>query len=111
MSGVSASRKIAALFAQDPVHERNRDRAFSDGGGHALDVARAHVADRKNAGKARLQKVGRAGKRPLRGRQIFRREIGSGLDERVLVERDAGLEPGGAGVRTRIKQTVTYLTR
>jgi hypothetical protein len=40
--------RIDRLFREHAVHEGNRDRPFSDGGGGAFDVAAADVADREH---------------------------------------------------------------
>ena len=46
------------------MDEGDGDCALADGGGDALDVAAAHVADRKDSGTARFEQIGRPVQRP-----------------------------------------------
>ena len=77
---------------KDLVDERDGDGSLADGGGDALDVAAAHVTDRKDSGTARFEQVGRPVQRPSCGYQVLAREIRAGLDEPVTVESDAAAE-------------------
>src|SRR5438552_16747714 len=81
--------RIGCSLAKHLMHERDGDRAFTDRGCHALDVAAANVADREDARKARFQKMRLPLEGPTRGVEIFRRTIGFGLDEAVVVERQS----------------------
>lgn len=67
------SLNVKLLFVQDAMHEGHGDRSLANGGCDALDVAAADVADREDTWKARLQQIGRAGERPLRGGKILGR--------------------------------------
>src|SRR5262245_30695433 len=75
------------------VHEGNRDRTFSNSRCDALDVAGAHVADRKYARQARFQKKWRPRERPSGGLELVLRNVRSGLDEPIAVDRDASGQP------------------
>jgi len=57
------------------MREGDGDRSFADGGRNTLEVAAAHVADRKDAGPARFEQMRRPWERPLRAREIVGREI------------------------------------
>src|SRR5438309_5312141 len=93
--------RIGCSLAKHLMHERDGDRAFTDRGCHALDVAAANIADREDAWKARLQKMRLPLESPSRGVEIFRRNIGSSLDEAVIVERHTVIEPFGRRHRSR----------
>src|SRR5262249_42778599 len=85
----------AASLRERLVDELHADRALADGGGDALHVARADVADGDDAGHARLEQVGRALERPFRGCEVADAQVGPGLHEPLGVPRDALAEPGG----------------
>ena len=75
------------------MDEGDRDRSFPDGRCHALDIAASRVADGKDPRQARLEEIGWPGQRPMGSHEIFRRKIGTRLDESLGIERDASLEP------------------
>src|SRR6266850_2201089 len=75
------------------MDECDRDRAFADCGCHTLDVAAANVPDREDAWETRLEKMRLPLEGPPCGVEVLRRKIGSGLDEAVVVERHAVVEP------------------
>ena len=75
------------------MDEGDRDRSLAHCRRHALDIAAPDVADREHAGQTRFEKMGRPGERPMRGGQIFLRQIRPGLDEPFGIERDASIEP------------------
>ena len=83
------------------MNEGDRDRSLADGGRDALDVAAAHVADRKDARTTRFEQIRRPGQRPPRCRQIVLRQLRTGLDESLVVERDAPFEPARCSARRR----------
>src|SRR4051812_19765956 len=83
------------------MDECDCDRAFADCRCDSLDVAAANVPDREDTWKARLEKMRLSLERPLRGIEIFRRNIESGFDEAVVVERHAVVEPFGRRHRSR----------
>src|SRR5207245_151218 len=60
---------------------------------------RPDVADREHPGQAGLELVGPAPERPLRGLEVLEPEVRPGLDETLLVERQAAAEPPGVRVR------------
>src|SRR5688572_1691921 len=69
------------LLPQHLVDESDGNRSFTDRGRHALDVAAANIADREETRATGLQQIGRSWQRPLRGHQILRRQVRSGLHE------------------------------
>src|SRR5207237_7857982 len=92
---------VRGSFRQRAMNELDADRAFADGGSDALDAARAHVADREYPGRARLEEIGRARRRPACRGEIIAAQIGSRANELLVVERDAAFQPArvrrGAG--------------
>src|SRR5947207_3169346 len=97
------------LLAQHVMNERDRNRALANGRGDALDAARADIADGEDAGPARLEQQRRARQWPAGGSEIVVREIGAGLDETVLVEREASIEPVGVRHGARHHEDVSDL--
>src|SRR4029077_12760207 len=85
---VQLLRTHTSLFSppQHLMNERDGDRSFADSGCDALDVAAAHVADREDAGTARFEEIRRPRQRPRGCRQLFRRQVWTGLDEPARVE-------------------------
>src|SRR3989475_11953371 len=83
----------SASFGQCPMDELEADRPLADSRRDALDAVRSDVADRKDAGAARLHQVRRALQPP--GREILLRQIRAGPDESFAVERDAIRQPAG----------------
>src|SRR5689334_7928229 len=83
------------------MNERDSDGAFADGGGHPFDIATSHIAGREDPRLTRFEQMRRPGQRPLRLCEIVACEIGTGLDESLLVERETAREPArvrhGAG--------------
>src|SRR5215467_6403006 len=49
--------------------------------------------------------------RPLRSLEILGRKVGAGLDELLVVKRDATSEPGGVGARAGHRKQVADLAR
>jgi hypothetical protein len=75
------------------MNKRNSNRSFADCGRHSLDVAAAHVANRKDAGAARFEQIWRPCQRPLRVREIVRQEIRACFHEALFVKDDAAVQP------------------
>src|SRR6201987_602377 len=75
------------------MHQANRRRSFADCRRHALHVARAYIANRKHARQTGLENIRSAPQRPACGGEIFRRQIWSSLDERLLILNNASFEP------------------
>src|SRR3954469_19114801 len=76
-------RERPDLLVERPVNERHGNGAFTDSRGHAFDAAGPHGTARKHTGQARLEQVRRATQRPVRGGEVLRGQIGTGLDERL----------------------------
>src|SRR5512135_139350 len=89
---------VSPLLVYYLVHERDRNRSFPDGGGHALDAPRPHIADREYAGQTRFVEVRRAAMRPTRGGQLVLRQVTPRLDESLRVAHDAAIEPARVGI-------------
>src|SRR5256884_7303959 len=98
-------------LAQGPVDELNAHRALAHRRRDALHAARPHVSDREDARPDRLQQIGSTGQRPSRLLEVIREEVGSGLDEVLVVERQASLEPGGVRVGAGHQEQVTDRAR
>src|SRR5439155_26911411 len=98
-----------ASLAQHVMNERDRNRALANGRGDALDAARADIADGEDAWPARFEQQRRARQWPAGGGEIVVREIRTGLDEAVLVEREASIEPAGVRHRARHHEDVSDL--
>ena len=79
------------------MDERDRDRAFADSRRYTLNISCAHVANRKHAGYACFKQVWPAVQEPFSGVQVFRRQIGAGLNKTLFVERNTSVEPGRIG--------------
>src|ERR1700758_151159 len=82
------------------MHEGDGDRAFADRGGHAFDVAAANISDGEDRGEARLEQKWRARQPPARALEILARQVRSGLDETVVVEDQAAVQPLRRRVRS-----------
>src|SRR5437764_3698317 len=108
-----ASARLESLseLAKRPVDELHAHRALADRRGHALDAARACVADGEDARPARLQQVGLAGERPAGLLELGRLEVGAGLHEVLLVERHAALQPAGVGIGAGHQEEMTDRAR
>ena len=87
------ARGDRSLLDEHPVHELDADGPLADGGGDALHVAAARIADGEDAGKAGLEQMRRTRERPARGREIVRREIGSGPRVPPRASRTARVPP------------------
>ena len=83
-----------ALLMKHLMHKRDGNRAFADGGRHALDVAAAHVADREDAGMIRFQQIRRPRQRPSGCRKVLGRQVRTRFDESAPIKCDAAVEPG-----------------
>src|SRR5438270_13743924 len=83
----------ALSLVQHLMNEGHGNRSFADGRGYALEISTADVADREDARQARFEEVGQPDERPPRGDEIVVRQVGTGLDEAVVIERDAAVEP------------------
>src|ERR1700682_339978 len=94
-------------LSQRPVYELNAHRALAHRGGDALHAARPHIADREDARLARLQEIGSTGQRPSCLLEVTREEVSSCLDEVLVVERHASLEPRGVRVGAGHQEQVT----
>src|SRR5262245_18660710 len=95
-------------FAEHAVDEGDRGRALADGGGDALLVTGADVADREHARERCFEQVGRPLERPERCGQVRLREVGSRADESTRVERYAVIEPLRARRRAGHDEDVPY---
>jgi len=73
------------------VHQGDRHAALSDGGGHALDRAQAHVSAGEDAGEARLEQIGIATLGPAPGSH----HLVAGQDASVGIPRDLDVKPVG----------------
>src|SRR4029434_3752591 len=102
MAVLASASASVVLFAMLPrmliglqhlMHKRDRNRPFANGGGDTLDVAAAHIADRKYTRAARFEEERRACQRPVRGVQFFGRQSGTGLDESLVIERETTAQP------------------
>src|SRR4051794_40171837 len=83
------------LFPQKLMNEGDSDGALADGGGDALHVSGADIADSEDAGQTGLEQVRRAGGRPLLFREVVGKKVGAGADEAGGIERDASVQPAG----------------
>jgi hypothetical protein len=83
----------AASFVQRLMHQANRRRSFADCRRHALDVARAYIANRKHARQTGLENIRTAPQRPACAGEIFRRQIWSSLDKALLILNNTSFEP------------------
>src|SRR5207247_10917673 len=61
-------------------------------------------------GETRLQEMGSAGERPARG-QILRQQVLSRLDESLVVQGEATIQPAAAGDRARHREDVPDAVR
>jgi len=59
------------LLAKHLMHKGHGNRSFAHGRRDSLDVATAHVADRKDARSVCFEQVRLPCKRPIRARQVF----------------------------------------
>src|SRR5579862_313554 len=75
------------------MHERNRDRSFTNSRGNTLYIAAANISHSKNARQRRLQQVWPAAEGPICIMQFVRGQIATGLDETFAVEYDAAAQP------------------
>src|SRR6476646_6783398 len=103
----SPAPQAKPLVLQHTVDEGDHDRAFADRRRHPFDAAAANVAYRKHARQAGLQGIRWARQRPARRVEIVRRQIATGLDEALVVERDTALEPLGVWYRTHHHEDMT----
>src|SRR5262249_56873088 len=78
---------------------------WAEGGGHALDAARPRVAHREDTRDARFQEIRRPPHRP--GGEVFAPQVLAGLDESLLVQRDAPAEPAGVRLRAGHEEQMT----
>jgi hypothetical protein len=76
-------------FGQRTMNKRNRDRSFTDGRRHTLDVAASNVADGEHTRTRGFEEIRRPGEGPLRLGEVFSGQVGSSLDEPIRVEREA----------------------
>jgi len=75
-------------------------RPLAHRGGDPLHARRAYVSHREHPGDARLHEIRPPRERPLRFGQLVRAEVGAGLDEALLVEDHAALDPRGVRIGT-----------
>ena len=75
------------------MNEGNGDRSLPDRGCYALDVARSDVAYRKYTRAARFEKVRSSREWPFCPRQFVLRQVGSGLNEILLIQGETTVEP------------------
>lgn len=94
----SGPRSVVGNPAQVFVDLLDGGGAFSDGRGHPLDRAMAHVSCREHAGHAGLKRRGQASPEPAVGRAPFPQEILAGDDEAAPVVPDLLRQPFGAGL-------------
>ena len=86
---------------QDAVDHVDADRALSDGGGDALHVAGAHVADGEDAGQAGFEHEGRTRERPAESGVGDMVEVVAGDDEAFVVEGEAAVGASRCAARRR----------
>src|SRR5204862_2821048 len=104
---IASPRAAVSELAKGAVYELHAHRALAHRRRHALDAARSRIADREDARPARLQQLGSAGERPSCRLELIRMEGSSGLDEVLVVERHASLDPGGVRVGAGHQEHVT----
>src|SRR5690348_12262626 len=68
--------------AEYPMDHLDADRSFADRRGHALDVARANVADGEDTQHAGLEQVRATRERPVL--EVLRSQVRPGLDEALV---------------------------
>jgi hypothetical protein len=84
------------LLAEHVMNKRDSNRSFTDRRRDSLDVAAAHVSNRKNAGAAGFEQI----RRSCCGHFAFASssdEIRPRFHEALLVEDDAPIEPSVFG--------------
>ena len=94
------------LFVKGPMDESDGNRAFPDRRGNALHATSANVADGEDSWQTRLEQVRNPGEGPVGFSQIFRRQIGSGLDESRFLQGKTATQPLGAGDSTHHREHV-----
>ena len=75
------------------MYEGDRNRSFTHCRCYALEAASANIAYREYSGQTCFEQMWSTRQRPLRGGQIVRRQIRSGLNESIRVERNAAVQP------------------
>src|SRR5437867_12388492 len=88
---------VFLLFVKDLMHEGDRYGSLSDRRCHPLDIAGPYVTDGEDAWQACFEKMRGPAERPLRGGEIVVRQVRPGLDEPLLAERQAAIEPACIG--------------
>src|SRR5215210_8075293 len=96
----------ATSLAEHLVYEGDRDRSLADSRRDTLHVSASYVADGEHPRQARLEQMRRPAERPVRGREVVGRQVRSGLDEALGVERHTAVQPAGGGIRTRHEEHV-----
>src|SRR6266550_175872 len=108
-SRISADQPL--LLVQYLMYRSDRDRPLAHGRCHPFQAPGADVAHREDPGATRLEQMGSAGERPPRGGQLLGRQVRSRLDEPVVVEREAAVQPAGARHRARHGEDVPDAVR
>jgi hypothetical protein len=73
------------------VYEGDGNRSFTDRGCHALEATSADVADREYAGQTRFEQMRSTSERPMSGGEILGRQVWSGPNKSVRVQRNASV--------------------
>src|SRR5437588_5439204 len=79
------------------MNEGDGDRSFAHGRRNPFDAAATHVSHGENVRQTGLKQVRPAGQGPVRSVQVLWRQNGASLNEALVVERDAAIEPAGVG--------------
>src|SRR4029077_18181160 len=77
------------------MDKRNRDRPFTDCRCHAFDAAAPNVTHGEHAWKRGFERMRYAVERPSGSGELFLRQVPSGLDETLRIERDTAIQPTG----------------
>src|SRR5712664_267716 len=79
---------IGSELTKRPVDELHTHGALAHGRRDTFHAARPYIADREDARSARLQHLGSARERPSGLLEFVGVEVGAGLDEVPVVQRD-----------------------
>src|ERR1043166_5077791 len=75
------------------MDEGNRNGSLAHRRRHALETASSDIAYREHSGQTCFEEMRSASERPLSGVEILGRQVWSGLDESVRVQRNASVQP------------------
>src|ERR1700741_3870935 len=88
------------------MDKRNRDRPLTDCRCHAFDTAAPNVAHGEHPWKRSFEQIRGAVGRPSASGEISLRQVPSGLDETLRIERDTAIQPTGVRVGPRHQEYV-----